>query len=68
MHNCLKDIDHDSLRINSNDQQRIERAIEVYILQENHYHHFSTSNNFFDKYEFINIKLYTEIEIIFMKK
>ena len=34
MHNCLKDIDHDSfLRINSNDQQRIEtsnRGIHIF--------------------------------------
>ena len=33
MHDCLKEIDHDSfLRINCNDQQRIERAIVVYVL------------------------------------
>ena len=62
MHNCLKDIDHDSfLRINSNDQQRIERAIEVYISSGKPLSSFfKSSNNFFDKYEFINIKLYTE--------
>ena len=62
MHNCLKDIDHDSfLRINSNDQQRIERAIEVYISSGKPLSSFfKSSSNFFDKYKFINIKLFTE--------
>ena len=62
MHDCLKDIDYDSfLRIHSNDQQRIERAIEVYISSGKPLSSFfKSSNNFFDKYEFINIKLYTK--------
>ena len=62
MHDCLKDIDHDSfLRINSNDQQRIERAIEVYISSGKPLSSFfKSSSNFFDKYKFINIKLFTE--------
>ena len=49
------------MRIHSNDQQRIERAIEVYISSGKPLSSFfKSSNNFFDKYEFINIKLYTE--------
>ena len=62
MHDCLKDIDYDSfLRIHSNDQQRIERAIEVYISSGKPLSSFfKSSSNFFDKYKFINIKLFTE--------
>ncbi len=62
MHDCLKEIDYDSfLRINSNDQQRIERAIEVYISTgKSLSSFFKSTNNFFDKYKFINIKLFDE--------
>ena len=59
MHECLKHIDYDSfLRINPNDQQRIERAIEVYISTgKTLSSFFKSSTNFFDKYKFINTKL-----------
>ena len=62
MHDCLREIDHDSfLRINSNDQQRIERAIVVYVSTgKSLSSYFKSSSNIFEKYNFINIKLFTE--------
>ena len=61
LYECLREIDYDSyVRINANDKQRIERALNVYISTgKSLSSFFQSSNNFFKKFNFINIRLFS---------
>ncbi len=62
LYECLKEIDYNSYeRINANDKQRIERAIGVYISTGRSLSSFfKSTNNFFNQFNFINIKLFSK--------
>jgi len=61
LHDCLRCIDHESfLRINKNDRQRIERALEVYLQSgEPISSFFLNETSFQEKYNLEIIKLYS---------
>jgi tRNA dimethylallyltransferase len=61
IHDCLSHIDHTSfLRINKNDRQRIERALEVYLQSGKPISSFfSNDNKFKERYNLEVIKLYS---------